>query len=102
VKVMFAGSSDDLIQVEGCPGGDEFGIYGKGPHVATFNLGGRVRVHAIYDGCWSFAAGQLDESIPFPDWSVRVTAGRGGYSTRLEIDTGEEPVFVGLEPDKRR
>jgi len=29
--------------------------------------GAGIRVHAIYDGCWSFAAGQLEEGRAIPD-----------------------------------
>lgn len=80
----FYGASDDLIEVEGIRGADEFNVYGDGPHMARFNLGGMMRIHAIYDGCWSFAVGMVDEEIPLPDWPVRLTS--EGYSMVLEID----------------
>jgi len=59
-----------------------------------------IRVHAIYDGCWSFAAGQLakDRAIP-AEWSVRVEQ-EHGYSTRLVIETGDELVQVTREGGK--
>lgn len=101
---VFYGASDDLIEVEGVKGGDEFGAYrsdGSRYH-GSFNLGGLMRVHAIYDGCWSFAVGQVDEDIPLPDWPVRVRwPGGRGYSTRLEVDVPDD-VKVFREPEERR
>jgi hypothetical protein len=60
---IFYGSSDDLIEVDGVKGGDEFNAYTPGDncYAGSFNLGGKMRIHAIYDGCWSFAVGQVDE-----------------------------------------
>jgi hypothetical protein len=84
------GSSDDLIEIEGVKGADEFNIIGDGPYIAAFNLGGKMRIHAVYDGCWSFAVGQVDEEIPLPDWPVRLGAHDSGYSTRLEIDVPDD------------
>lgn len=90
----FYGASDDLVEVEGVKGGDEFNVYGDGPHMALFNLGGKMRVHAIYDGCWSFAVGMVDKAIPLPEWPVRVTS--EGYTTVVEIDVPDD-VKVFLE-----
>ena len=87
---IFYGSSDDLIEIEGVMGGDEFNIIKDGPYIATFNLGGKMRVHALYDGCWSFAIGQVDEDISLPDWPFRITQHERGYSTQLEIDVPDD------------
>lgn len=96
---VFYGVSDDLVEVEGVKGADEFGVYAtESRYRGCWNLGGRLRVHAVYDGCWSFAVGQVDESIPLPDWPVRLKwPGGRGYSTRLEIDVPDD-VKVFPEP----
>lgn len=97
---VFYGASDDLIEIEGVKGGNEFGIFKVGPYIAAFNLGGKMRIHSIYDGCWSFAVGQVDEEIPLPDWPIRIKwPGGRGYSTRLEIDVPDD-VKVFQEPTK--
>jgi hypothetical protein len=45
-------------------------------------------VNAICDGCWSFAAGQLDEGGSIPDdWALRLEQ-ENAYNVRLAIDTG--------------
>lgn len=53
-----------------------------------------LRVHAIYDEGWSFAAGRIGEFCPIPDgWSVRVEPDHADRPN-LVIDTGDELVDV--------
>ena len=89
-KAQFYGSSDDLIEISGVKGGDEYTISSdetNGKTITSFNLGGQMRIHVIYDGCWSFAVGQVDEDIKLPDWPIRISQSKeNGYSTCLEID----------------
>lgn len=85
---VFYGASDDLVEVEGVKGEDEFTAPGNGPYMGAFNLGGKIRVHAIYDGCWSFAVGKVDEDIPLPNWPTRIS--ETGYTMRLEIDVPDD------------
>lgn len=98
--VVIEGSSDDLVNISGVKGGDEFGCYtSDGRYHGSFNLGGQMRIHAIYDGTWSFAIGQVDEEIPLPDWPIRIKwPGSCGYSTRVEIDVPDD-VKVSHERD---
>lgn len=92
----FYGASDDLIEVEGIKGENEFTASADGPLAASFNLGGKMRVHAFYDGCWSFAVGQVDEDIPLPAWPVRITQHpETKYTVLLEIDVPDDvKLFV--------
>lgn len=70
-EIRIYGASDDLVEVEGCEGADEFNVYGEPWRADLVAPGGEVmRVHVHYDGCWHVALGQADESIPFPDWPV--------------------------------
>lgn len=97
--VSFEGASDDLIEVEGCDGGDEYGVWNNGDsYKGTFTLvegnEPRMNVHAFYDGCWSFGIGMVDEDVALPDWPTRLKSPGGrGYTTRLEIDIPDN-VFV--------
>ena len=97
------GHSDDNVcwRINGKPT-DEVGCYQSGNdlHHCTLivsSIGGThaVKVHVIYDGCWSFAVGMVDEDrgIPVRDWSIRVD-NEHGYSTKLIINTGDELVTV--------
>ncbi|MFV2172404.1 hypothetical protein ACFHW2_11520 [Actinomadura sp. LOL_016] len=75
--IVIYGASDDLVQVEGCPGADEFNVYGDGPVMWRGDLiapgGDAMRVHVLLaDGCWHIAIGQADESIPLPSWPFRI------------------------------
>lgn len=102
ITVKFYGASDDLIEVEGCDGADEFNSYERGPvmwHGELFDGTDTLRVHAIWDGCWSFAVGQCDESLPLPNWPIRISQHRSlPYSTLLEIDAPAGAWLVNVWP----
>jgi hypothetical protein len=91
------GASDDLVEADGIPGADEFDCYqprpGEDIH-ASFVLGGRMRIRAIYDGCWSFAIGQVEEETPLPDWPIRISQHERGYSTLVEIDVPDDVSLI--------
>lgn len=78
-NIIFYGHSDDLVIIAN--GKDEDEYYGR-----EFNLIGNgygMKVKAVYYGCWTFAVGQLDEDIPFPDWNIKHEA--KGYSMHVTI-----------------
>lgn len=95
--IKFSGHSDDLVHVTFANG--ETDERGPGEHggdsevFAKFVVGGRIVVTAIYCGVWSFAAGQADEGIPFPDWPLRIVP-EHEHSVRLEIDVPDECASV--------
>lgn len=98
--VKFYGASDDLVEVEGIPGADEFWCDTTcAPFAyATFVVGGKVRVRAIYDGCWSFAVGQVDEDLELPAWPIRITQHADpSYSVLLEIDVPDDTSVMRVE-----
>lgn len=92
--IRIYGASDDLVEIEGdVPGCDEYDVGGPRLVMARFLVGpldsGTVglRVFAIYDGCWSFAIGQVGESRPLPGWPIRITQSSDvPYSVQIEID----------------
>jgi hypothetical protein len=105
VKIEFYGRSDDGINVR-IDGAykDELGAYvpmarerrryRKALEVRSIGGARGVRVHAIYDGCWSFAVGQLEDGRSIPDgWTLTVEQ-EHPYSTRLVVDSGAEPVEI--------
>jgi hypothetical protein len=107
--IRFYGASDDLIEVEGCPGADEFNSYEKRYmwHGDLIAPGGResMRIHAIYDGCWAFAIGQTGESVPLPDWPVHFTQsyrgdGTPGYSAVLDVEAPEGTRLDNVWPKR--
>ena len=96
------GGSDDLIETAGIPGCGEFNVICDGPYMGSVRIDSEVedasvRVHCIYDGCWSFAVGQVTDDEPFPAWPIKVD--RGGdklpeYSMRVWIDVPDDAVLV--------
>jgi hypothetical protein len=107
--ITFYGRSDDLVEVEGCTGADEF-------YAADVSIAGaeacwkadlvapatwareQMRVRAIYDGCWSFAVGQVDEDLPMPAWALTLTTHESGHSVELRIDAPEGTRLTNIWP----
>jgi len=90
--IKFYGSSDDLIEVEGeIDGCDEYGQFGEKlkDYFTVQSESGAAKIYPIYDGCWSFAIGQTDESIPLPEWDIRV-GNEHDYSTYLMLDVPDD------------
>ncbi len=105
MTVTFSGHSDDIVQVTDARGSDEHGCYrSEGLVHAAFIVGGRIRVRAIYDGCWSFSVGQVTQGIDLPNWPIRFVQDepdRNGYSVRLEIDAPAESSLAMKEDISR-
>lgn len=86
--IKINGGSDDLVEVEGCTGGDEFTYPSKGPWRGDLIApnGESVRLHVFYDGCWHVSVGQVAEEIQLPDWPMSFAQERSGYSVLLLIE----------------
>lgn len=107
--ITIYGASDDLIEVQGCEGADEFNVYGDdgkvhwhgdfvGPDVRE-----QVRVHAIYDGCWHFSAGQVEEDVPLPAWPLAIRQGtkdEAEYTAVLTIDAPPGTRLLNIWPKR--
>lgn len=94
-EIIIRGYSDDIISY--CVGDeyDEHSCYGDGKIHSTMIIGGKVKVYAIYDGCWSFAIGQVDEEIPLPDWDFELQQSDDcEYSTQIKmlVPVGEHNI----------
>jgi hypothetical protein len=105
--ITIYGASDDLIEVEGCKGGDEFNSTEDGPLMWRGDLiapdGGQMRVHAILDDCWSFAVGQADDSLPLPPWPLTIDqqileGGKLAYTVEVTIDAPEGTRLTNVWP----
>lgn len=104
IEITLSGSSDDLIDVGGCEGGDEFTRPSNSSLKLSGNLiapdGSGIRVLAFYDqqgvhssGCWSFALGQLDEEHQWPGWKQTIEQGFNEYSALVRIEAPEGTKF---------
>ena len=81
-ELTIYGASDDLIEFEGVYE-DEIGCFSECTDGIYFeitnkdNLKDGLVVGLIYDdpaknGCWNISVGQLGESIPLPDWGLKI------------------------------
>lgn len=103
------GASDDLIEIEGIEGADEYypNVTGKDPYMAAFTVKSASQplgliIHVIYGGGWCFAVQPTEDSdgdwCEFPDWPIRRRWGGGnGYSELLEIDVPDDAVVKQIE-----
>lgn len=91
------GASDDLVEVEGCKGADEFSWYKgiwRGDLVAP--NGESVRIHVFYDGCWHVSVGQVDEDVKLPPWPMTFKQEAAGYSVVLEISAPDDTRLTNV------
>jgi len=98
-KITFYGSSDDLIEIEGAPGADEYyADTDREEPEGRFIVGGKILVMALYDknGCWSFSLGQLHEDVPFPDWPISFRQHENGYSVELTIEAPDDAIVCRI------
>lgn len=70
--VTLFGKNDDQFVLKGCPGEGTFKCSDPTPYQGYVDLVsryGRLRVHVIYDGRWSFAFGQIEDKDR-NDWFI--------------------------------
>lgn len=105
--IKIYGAGDDLIAVGGCKGANEFSSYADGRLMWRGDLiapnNGQMRIYGIYDGCWHFSIGQVDEDVPLPSWPVQISqqersGGRPSRSTLVEIDAPEGTRLTNVWP----
>lgn len=85
------GASDDLVEIEGVKGADEFTVPGSGSWegVITAPDGATARLYVDFrsNGCWTVALGLWEEDYNLPDWPVKISLNAKAcrYSTYAEI-----------------
>jgi hypothetical protein len=112
MDITFYGASDDLVEVAGCAGADEFyvastpsgAVCWHGDLVAPLATE-QMRVSAFIgeDGCWHLALGQPLESVPFPAWPASFRQGtqhEAEYSVVLTVSAPEGTRLVNVWPGK--
>lgn len=93
MQATFYGSSDDLVEVTLGEQAEEFYVNEERNYAGCADLVGPngvtlLKVHAIYDGCWTFAPGLEEEGAGFPEGvTFKIDLGwDNNYSTCLTID----------------
>lgn len=104
--ITIYGASDDLVEVAGCEGADEFNSDDWWGALAAPD-GSAMLIHASYDGgtdgsCWQIGVSQVNEESPLPGWPVTITQAPAmnpdnpGYSPLLSIDAPEGTKLIGI------
>lgn len=94
--VTIYGASDDLVEVYGIEGADEFTLGNNDSWTGVLEgpKGETAVVYVDYrqNGCWTVALGLWEEGFPLPEWPVQFT-----YNPDKGNDYG---VFASIEvPD---
>jgi len=99
MKITIYGAGDDLVEVEGCDGADEFNVINDRWQADLVGPGAteQMRVHCWFDdgGCWQVGVGQAIEDAELPPWPITITQAPAinpenqGYSALLTIDAPE-------------
>jgi hypothetical protein len=107
--ITIYGASDDLVEVAGCEGADEFNSDDWCADLVAPD-GSQMRVGARYEinGCWSLNVSQTSDEHEIPGWPVAVTQqpamnpDNPGYSPLLSIDApeGTQLVVPSAEDDE--
>jgi len=94
-ELFIYGASDDLIEIEGIEGGGEFDTCSDNDPPKTFRIEskeGRIRLHCIYDGCWCFALGMVDEDDDIPRWHIVINY--EGYTQEMTITVPNDAKII--------
>jgi hypothetical protein len=102
--ITFYGASDDLVEVAGCEGADEFNCDDWSADLVAPD-GARMRVYVRFEmtGCWSVGIGQASEHIPLPEWEHSITQAlamnpdNDGYSALLTINAPEGTMLTSVK-----
>ena len=110
--VKFWGSSDDLVEVEGCTSARDFTVTSEKhenvaglhhnaefstPGNATFIVNGHILVKADYNttGIWTFTAYPPQDDAPYPDWPTTIKQStQCAHSMELTIEIPDKTALV--------
>jgi len=86
--VRIYGVSDDLVEVDGVNGADEYSAFGRVTRIEIGDVkSGGLAVELEYreNGCWAATVIPLSDDVAFR-WPVSASLGGRGYSAQVEVD----------------
>ena len=103
--ITIYGASDDLVEVDGCEGADEFNADDWSADLIAPN-GDQMRVYVRYEltGCWSVGVGQSDEKHQLPGWNITIgqapamNPDNPGYSAKFTINAPAGTCLANIHP----
>lgn len=102
-ELKIYGASDDLLEVSGLPGADEFNVYGN-RYMGCLRVKGEgihINIHAIYDGSWAFSINSQmgNDCDELPEWKIdREWGADTPYSETLRISCPDDAVVAFSKP----
>jgi hypothetical protein len=74
ITITIMGASEDLVEVEGCEGADEFNCESWSADLVGPDVAEQVHVSAWFcdNGCWQVGVGQVLEDVRLPSWPVTI------------------------------
>ena len=98
-SVIIYGTGDDLVEVEGIIGGDEFNV----DRNDTVNLciGGILLIkmsYGKYGAIWTTEIGQMFDEVPIPlGWDIFLSQHSNGYSVQVNLNLPDDigVVYTG-------
>lgn len=96
--IVITGASDDLVEVEGCKGADEYPYPSHGPWRGDLISpdGGQLRIHVLFDGCWHVAVGPVDDGIPIPPWPIEFKNTPKLYAVEAHITAPDDTRLTNV------
>ena len=95
------GASDDLVEIEGIEGADEFNTDGNWTGVLIAPDGATALLYVDYrrNGCWTVTLGRWEEDYALPDWEVKIASDDSlcSYSTVAYITVPDGTTVSELE-----
>lgn len=101
MNVTFQGASDDCIEIDGCPGADEFYVNRK--DCGLFLLAsaeGHLVVRVAYgdhNGCWSVGFMPCDEGEEVPSWPLRFAEAINEYTVCVEVECPDDVTLTRID-----
>jgi len=103
--ITIYGASDDLVEVDGCKGADEFCTDNwSADLVAPDDSQMSLWCWYTLGGTWAVGIAQTDEDHPLPAWPITITQAPAmnpdnpGYSVLLHIDAPEDVRLTNIKP----
>ena len=96
------GSSDDLVEIAGVEGGDEFNCDGSWSGVIVAPNGDTALLYVDYRrGTWSSSLALYEEGYKLPEWDVKITGDgeMNDYSTYTEITVPDGTKIIPVDED---
>lgn len=102
-QLKIYGASDDLLEVGGIPGADEFYTSGN-RYMGYLHVKGEglhLNIHVIYDGSWAFSVNTQmgDDCDQMPEWKIeRLWGTESPYSETLIIHCPDDAIVAYSKP----